>query len=164
VVQNICRHTEDVLFSSNPFPLIDDLSSATQVPAFWAELFAVRAFYHDLDYPAETIAPWCMRFRKTSLSLAETIHLYESQLWKARMGLRAARTLGVETHLELAHRQLGIEALQQALDASQKELADVLASRTWRLAKLIQKFRLKLVPLESRPAAWINTLWNRIRS
>jgi len=163
VIQNICQHTDDVLFSSNPFSQNGVNTAGIQVPAFWAGLFAHHAFYHDLEYQAETIAPWCMRFRKTDMSIDETIFLYESQLWEARMGLRAARTLGVETHLELAQRELRIEALKQARSISQRELADVLASRTWRLAKSIQRIRLKLIPLGGRQEAWINAIRSKIR-
>jgi SAM-dependent methyltransferase len=167
VIQNLCQHTDDVLFSSNPFFQEGVNPSGIQAPAYWAGLFARHDFYHDLDYPAETIAPWCMRFRKTHMTIDETISIYETLVWQSRMAIRASRTLGVETHLELAQRERLLDELRRTtdheLETYRKELADVYSSRTWRLAKSIQSIRLRLIPLGSRREVWITGFLNKFK-
>lgn len=165
IIENVCRHTDDVLFSSTPFFHPDVINASVQPPAYWAGIFAKHGFYHDLDYQAETIAPWCMRFRKANMSLEEAVSIYETQLWHSRMGARAARTLGVETHLKLAEKErlfdhLGYinRTLNTALKTNERELANIYSSSSWRLVKFIQNIRLGLVPLNSRREVWIKKI------
>src|SRR5688572_27008446 len=57
-VANLCRHADDVLFSSTP----NDHKEATHVnvqpPEYWAELFAREGFYRDVEFDATFISPW----------------------------------------------------------------------------------------------------------
>jgi len=83
---NMCRHTDDVLFSSSPF----DLAEATHVnvlpPEGWAELFAREGFLRDLDYDASYITPWAVRYRRRREAVPRVVREYE----------RAAARLAIE--------------------------------------------------------------------
>src|SRR5258708_29730874 len=74
---NICRHTDDVLFSSSP----SDLAEATHVnvlpPEGWAELFAREGFLRDLDYDASYITPWAVRYRRRREAVPRVVREYE---------------------------------------------------------------------------------------
>lgn len=74
---NICRHTDDVLFSSSPY----DFGEATHVnvlpPEGWAELFAREGFLRDLDYDASYITPWAVRYRRRREPVPRIVREYE---------------------------------------------------------------------------------------
>jgi hypothetical protein len=55
----------------------------------------------------------------------------------------------------LAERESRIRELED-------HLSEVLESRTWKMAALLQRIRLFLVPLESRRARWLSKLWTTV--
>ena len=61
-IANLCRHTDDILFSSTP----DDNKEAThfnvQPPEYWKALFARFGFYPEAGFDASFITPWAVRF------------------------------------------------------------------------------------------------------
>lgn len=65
-IANICKNTNDVLFSSSP----DDFDEPTHVTvrprSFWVERFADAGFSLDADCDARVIAPHAMRFRRVT--------------------------------------------------------------------------------------------------
>ena len=90
-VENMCRHADEVLFSSTPF----DYKEATHVnvhpPEYWAELFARQGFYRDVDYDGFFISPWAVRFQKKAQPAHLLVKDYERQfglLWKENADLR----------------------------------------------------------------------------
>jgi hypothetical protein len=76
-VENFCRHTDDVLFSSSPL----DFSEATHVnvrpPEDWAAEFARHGFFRDVDFDASFITPWAVRFRRRNDPLHRIVADYE---------------------------------------------------------------------------------------
>jgi O-antigen biosynthesis protein len=85
VVQNICTHTDDVIFASTP---VDDReANAVNVnpPEHWAELFARFGFQRDVTYDVSYVAPWAMRFRRSRNELPRLVRAYERELWRLRV-------------------------------------------------------------------------------
>ncbi len=84
VVENICAHTDDVIFMSTP----DDHGQETHVnvrpPEHWAELFARHGFHRDLAYDLTYLSPWAMRFRRSRDPLSRLVREYERELWRLR--------------------------------------------------------------------------------
>ena len=80
-VINLCRHADDILFSSSP----EDYKEAThfnvQPPEYWAEHFARQGFYRDVDFDARFITPWAARFRKRSEPPHRLAKDYERKFW-----------------------------------------------------------------------------------
>lgn len=83
---NICRHTDDVLFSSSPYDLAEATHVNVQPPEGWAELFAREGFLRDLDYDASYITPWAVRYRRRREAIPRVVREYE----------RAAARLAIE--------------------------------------------------------------------
>lgn len=69
-IANICKSTNDILFSSSP----DDLTEPTHVNvcprSYWVERFSEEGFTVDASFDARAIAPHALRFRKTETKVA----------------------------------------------------------------------------------------------
>lgn len=69
-IANICKSTNDVLFSSSP----DDLTEPTHVNvrprSYWVERFSEVGFALDAGFDARAIAPHALRFRKAETKVA----------------------------------------------------------------------------------------------
>jgi hypothetical protein len=91
-VENLCRHTGDVLFSSTPFDYKEATHFNVQPPEYWAELFARQGFFRDVDYDAAFLTPWAVRFRRSDEPLPRRVRAYERKfflLWKENADLRS---------------------------------------------------------------------------
>lgn len=64
-LDNICRHTDDVLFSSTPRDYEEPTHVNVHPPEHWAELFARRGFFRDVDHDASYVTSWAARFRRS---------------------------------------------------------------------------------------------------
>src|SRR5215210_4328902 len=62
-IENFCRHTDDVLFSSTPFDYKEATHLNVRPPDYWAQRFAQHGFFRDLDFDASFLTPWAVRFR-----------------------------------------------------------------------------------------------------
>lgn len=111
VIQNFCRHSRDILFSSTPFDYKEVTHFNVQPPEYWGEAFACHQFFRDVDFDAAFITPWAVRFRYQEETLARLIRAYERRfflLWKENTDLR---NLNVELRQEMVQ-------LHQAQQAS----------------------------------------------
>jgi len=84
VVQNICAHTDDVVFASTPIDYREETHVNVNPPEHWAELFARSGFQRDLTYDLSYLAPWAMRFRRSRDPLPRLVRDYERELWRLR--------------------------------------------------------------------------------
>ncbi len=84
VVQNICAHTDDVIFASTPIDYREETHVNVNPPEHWAELFARFGFHRDLTYELTYLAPWAMRFRRSRDPLPRLVREYERELWHLR--------------------------------------------------------------------------------
>ena len=80
-VVNLCKHADDILFSSTP----DDFTEFTHVNVqpmeYWAGLFAKHGFYRDTDFDATFVAEHATRFHRVSGPVYPIIGAYERSLW-----------------------------------------------------------------------------------
>lgn len=150
---NICRHTDDVLFSSSPH----DLAEATHVnvlpPEGWAELFAREGFLRDLEYDASYITPWAVRYRRRREAIPRVVREYERGL--ARLAIernelrQQVQTFDRQTQAEAAEAPRLREELarvNEALAAAQQRIAGLddtvrhmERSIFWRLRQLLRR-------------------------
>jgi SAM-dependent methyltransferase len=100
-IENLCRHTDDILFSSTPHDYAEATHFNVQPPEYWAERFAQHGFYHDLDFDATFLTPWAMRFRRRNDAAHRITRDYERHLWRLqrenqelRQTLNTARGIG----------------------------------------------------------------------
>jgi SAM-dependent methyltransferase len=128
-VENLCRHTDDILFSSTPLDYKEATHLNVQPPEYWGELFARHRFFRDVDFDASFITPWAVRFRYRKDPLHRIVREYERRfwlLWKENTDLRAA---ALEMHDQLATSGLGktMIATQRAQDAEIAHLRKLVA-------------------------------------
>lgn len=127
-VENLCRHSDDILFSSTPSDFREPSHINVQPPAYWVELFARQGFYHDLDFDASFITAWAMRFRRRSEPTARLVREYADKLWQTRQENHELRALTIEMRDQLA----SAETLRAQLNA-------ITHSRAWRVWQWVRR-------------------------
>jgi len=162
-VENICRFSDDVLFSSTPFDYKEATHFNVQPPEYWSELFARNLFFRDVDFDTSFITPWAVRYVRKHEPVHRVVRDYERKiwlLWKENSDLREL-TLEIRTVLSSNENRLQelenqVQELQEAraeielpLEETQNQLADVLNSRSWQLMQRFQRIRLRLIPQNS---------------
>ena len=80
-VNNLCQHSDDILFSSSPDHHPDPTHVNVQPVEYWAQLFAGYGFYRDVELDANFIARHAVRFRKSNALLPSLVKAYERRLW-----------------------------------------------------------------------------------
>ena len=150
---NICRHTDDVLFSSSPYDLAEPTHVNVLPPEGWAELFAREGFLRDLDYDASYITPWAVRYRRRRETIPRVVREYEraaARLAIERNELRqqvqafdrdvqaaAAEAPALRQSLASANEQL--LAAQQRIAALEDTVVHMERSFFWRLRQLLRR-------------------------
>ena len=107
-VANICRHTDDVLFSSSPTDFAEPTHVNVRPPEHWAEMFATHGFLRDLEYDASFILPWAVRYRRRSEPVTRVVREYERAF---------ARTAIERNELRAQVLRFDREVMQLAADA-----------------------------------------------
>ncbi len=150
-VENICRHTDDVLFSSSPFDYKEATHVNVQPPEYWAELFARQGFFRDVDYDASFMTPWAVRFQKKSQPAHLLVKDYERSfwlLWKENTDLRSlVMDMRNENNglIELTDQMREMDARRVIeMQQLQKELADLRGSRAVQLALKLLEIKRKV--------------------
>lgn len=118
-LSNICRHADDVLFSSSSHDFAEATHVNVQPPEVWAELFARDGFLRDLDYDASYITPWAARFRRRSDALPRIVLEYERVT--ARLLLERNERRLVDRHIQ--EEAAEAPGLRAALHAAEQRLA-----------------------------------------
>ncbi len=162
-VENLCLHSDDILFSSIPLEPDDSLHITTQPPEYWAELFNRFNFFHDLEYDASYIAPWAMRFLKAQLQLEDRISIYERKVWQLSQEVALRRELSVEYKNELARKEMDLQYWRSAPKRLEAELDQIKLSTSWKIIKRIQRWRERIIPLGSRREAILFAMFRGIR-
>ncbi len=111
-LDNLCRHADDILFSSSPVDFKEPTHLNVRPPESWAEQFARRGFFRDVDFDAGFVTPWAVRFRHPAVPIHRIVRDYER--WYAAMAIER-NTLRSE--LDQSQRQL-VEALSQQADSA----------------------------------------------
>ena len=113
-VANLCRHSDDILFSSSPSDHQEVTHLNVQPVAYWAELFARHGFYRDVDYDATYITPWAVRFRRAKGdAFSRVVAAYERRHWQLLQEAEARRDLNIELRNELATNADAIRSLAE---------------------------------------------------
>lgn len=90
-VANLCKFSDDVLFSSTPYDYKEASHFNVQPIEYWAELFAKEGFTRDVDFNSSFITPWTVRYRRTGYPMHRIVREYERKfwyLWKENIDLR----------------------------------------------------------------------------
>ncbi len=166
-VQNICRSTDDVLFSSTPLDYKEPSHVNVRPTAYWASLFAQNGFYRDVEFDATFITPWAMRFRRSREPVPRMVAAYERRIWDLVNERQTQRVLAMEQHQELvrleqrvnelngpgeplparvARQDQAVAALQAQLAEHQNRLHAITGSMSWRICQRLQRLRQAVAP------------------
>ncbi len=108
-VENFCRHSDDVLFSSTPLDYKETTHFNVQPLEYWAELFAQHGFFRDVDFDASFITDWAVRFRRMNEPLHRVVRDYERKFWLLWKENRDLRNLAVEMRNQLAGKNMALQ-------------------------------------------------------
>lgn len=133
-VANLCRHADDILFSSTPWDRDEATHRNVQPPEYWAELFARQGFLRDLDFDASFVTAWAVRFRKRRQPVARIVAAYERHLWQLREGGRKERESNAEERTDVAAKPTdqsgGTPQEPKGSESSEEQLQRVTAQLT----------------------------------
>jgi GT2 family glycosyltransferase len=93
-VENLCRHTNNVLFSPTPDDFRDPTHINVQPMDYWAGLFAHHGFFRNVDLDASFLAPHAINFTRSGQTAPQVAIKYERWYWqhvKELQELRAER-------------------------------------------------------------------------
>jgi len=158
-IENICKHTDDILLSSTPFDFREPTHVNVQPPEYWAALFNRFGFIHDIDFDASFIAPWAMRFVKAQPSIENRISNYERKIWHLSQEITRRRDLIVEYKKEIAQKEMSIQYWKSAPKRLQSELDEIRNSTSWQIITGFQRFRERIIPLGSRREAAMRSIF-----
>lgn len=123
-IVNLCRYTDDLLFSSSP----DDYREAThfnvQPPEYWAAQFARQGLYRDTDFDAAFVTPWAVRFRRRNDPFHKVVQGYERRYWMLRKESSDLRALTNELRGHTDASQQLISDLQQQVVERDNQIAE----------------------------------------
>jgi hypothetical protein len=161
-VENLCSHSDYVLFSSTPFDYREATHFNVQPPEYWAQLFARQGFFRDIDFDASFITPWAVLYERKNEPVHRLIREYERKyflLWKENADLRS---LAVETQDQLAGLTEKVVEMDKELNTVSNQLQDIYESSSWQWMQRLQNIRLKIIPSGSRrERVFLNLLGKR---
>jgi hypothetical protein len=144
-LENFCRHSDDVLFSSTPLDYKEATHYNVQPTEYWVEQFARYGFYRDVDFDSRFLTPWSLRFRRGREPVGRTLAAYQRRLWQLQQENEACRQLLVEERAELARRLAQINEVAGLVPSLRKQVAEGHAQ--------LQEARARSARLEAHAAA-----------
>ena len=155
-VENLCRYSNDILFSSTPFDYKEPTHFNVQPPEYWVALFARHGFFRDIDFDGSFITTWTIRFRKSREPISRIISTYERRLWQLGQENQARRELGIEQRNELSAKEYEKAALRAELKSLSEEVEylkeirrKIEQSPGWQLLQKMQSVRARIAPPRS---------------
>lgn len=160
-VENLCKFTDDILFSSTPFDYREATHYNVQMPEYWAEQFARHGFYRDVDFDASFITPWAFRFRRRNDPLHRIIRDYERKFWilnKENIDLRGYLN-EIQTRMPEAEESQKLKNENTQLKEQMKQLeaenADLQMGNIGKIRNRINTVRWFLIPQGSKREKWL---------
>lgn len=129
-IANLCRHTDDVLFSSTPFDYREPTHVNVHTPEYWGEQFARHGFFRDVDFDASFITRWAVRYRRRADPMPRIVRDYERRFWELRLAEADARgySMEVQKRLDTVERERDrLAGFETELQAAHIELLDLRA-------------------------------------
>ena len=148
--ENLCRHTDDILFSSTPFDYKEVTHVNVHPPEHWAAMFARQGFYRDFDFDASFLTPWAVRYTRKPFEQGRFISEYERRfflLWKENSDLRS---LSQQQQQVIASMEGQVQKQKAEMAEGEAQLQEIRESRAWRFMSRLQKIRLFFIPRGSK--------------
>lgn len=78
-IENLCKHTENIIFSSTPSDLKEPTHFNVQQQEYWAKRFAVNGFFNQILYSANYISSFAVFYKKSS-DISKVVEEYEQNI------------------------------------------------------------------------------------
>jgi hypothetical protein len=147
-VENLCRWSDRILFSSTPEVYNDTTHFNVQPPGYWAEKFARYGFIRNLDYDANYLSHWAMLLERRSPVWPAVIQQYENKLWRTAQENRSLRDLAGQLQRSSASPLPGGDA-EKRITELERQLHGMTSSRGWQLISTWWRFRKRVARLFS---------------
>jgi SAM-dependent methyltransferase len=115
-IENLCAHTERVLFSSSPLDYREPTHVNVHPTDYWGEQFARYGFYRDVDFDASFITPWAALFRKSGEPIHRLIRGYERRFCELQSNSNGARSYSIEIQERLTRTEAERDSLRAQLE------------------------------------------------
>ncbi|MDP4252676.1 MAG: glycosyltransferase [Bacteroidota bacterium] len=103
-IDNLCRFTDDFLFTSTPFDFKEATHFNVQNTDYWVSLFAQSTFFRDVDFDASFIISHAIRFRKGKRSVTDVAREYEKAYFRYYLESKTLREELVRARTEISSR------------------------------------------------------------
>ncbi len=141
-VANLCRHADDILFSSSPHEFKEVTHFHVRPTEYWVEQFARHGFYPDVDFDGSFLTRWALRLRKGHLPVPRVLAAYEKRRYWMEQEIEGVRATALEMRDQLAakdellrRKQAEVETLTGGAAPREEELRSRLAEAEGQLAK-----------------------------
>jgi len=132
-VANLCKFSDDILFSSTPNDYKEVSHFNVQPPEYWADLFARESFFRDVDFDGSFITPWAVRYRKKDEPIHRIVRDYERKYWLLWKENSDLRNLTFEMREELVMNESQSQQSGEHLAGTVRGLLRRLRGFLWRL-------------------------------
>ena len=143
-IENLCKHTENIIFSSTPSDLKEPTHFNVQQQEYWAKRFAVNGLYNQITYSANYISPVAVYFKRSDFC-PKIIEDYErnTRIIKQNLNdalLRNSELSNQNSELQKAFKeqQKNISDLDKKNIMAEKMYQEIISSRSWRITKPIR--------------------------
>lgn len=127
-IDNICKYSDDIIFSSSPEDIYDITHLNVQQPEYWAKKFATNKFYKELEYDAGYIAPQANRFIKQDLQPVRLVENYERNFrgikYKLEKKIQEEQAL-IKEKKELIHQNENLAKINEGLKDKNEEISRI---------------------------------------
>lgn len=148
--ENLCRHTDDILFSSTPFDYKEVTHVNVNPPEHWAAMFARQGFYRDFDFDASFLTPWAVRYTRKPFEQGRFISEYERRFFLMSKENSDLRALVQQQQGAIGKNEGEVQQLQAEATEVKVQLKEIRESRAWRFMSGLQKIRLFFIPRGSK--------------
>ncbi len=121
VIDNLCAASDRILFSSSPFDYGEPTHVNVKQPDQWAEAFARRGFFRDLDADMSFLTGWAVLYERRAQTAPQLARAYERELWQLTREVQDLR----QSVLALQER---LEKDFPALQAGEQSKQDLIAA------------------------------------
>ncbi len=114
-IENLCNHSDDILFSSTPFDYKESTHYNVQPPEYWSRIFAKHGFYRDVDFDASFITAWAVRYCLNKKPTHQVIYDYERRFWLLSKERFDLRQLSNEQRNQITRKDQSVDDLSDQL-------------------------------------------------
>jgi GT2 family glycosyltransferase len=169
-IENLCRHSDNVLFSSTPSDTEEVTHFNVQPQEYWAEQFALHGFFRDVDFDASFVTAWAAYYRRRDEPVPRLIRDFERRYWllqnesqDLRKENQDLRNLALETQLARDDALERVARLNDELGECERRWDDLQASPGMALVRRLQRLRARVAPPLSSRDQVLNAMWHGAR-